>query len=78
MKADAKVRQAAIEERVLTDYIAAQMRVMAGAGKLAPLDEYLMQVRPRKPRTVSDMILALQDAAARGAPIKIVKVSGPH
>lgn len=76
MRAEAKNRQAEREDRVLTDYVAAQMRVMAGAGKLAPLEQYLEQVRPRKPRTVQDMILALQDAAAQGAPITIKQVEG--
>jgi hypothetical protein len=76
MEADAKVRQARIEEQVLTDYVAAQMRVMAGAGKLGSLDRWVEQVRPSKPRSVRDMILALQDAAARGAPITIRKVEG--
>lgn len=76
MRADAKARQALIEQRVLTDYVAAQMHVMAGAGKLGPLDKYLEQVRPQQPRTVRDMILALQDAQARGAKITIRKVEG--
>ena len=76
MRAEAQNRQAAREDRVLTDYVAAQMRVMAGAGKLAPLEQYLEQVRPQKPRTVKDMILALQDAAARGAPITFEQVEG--
>lgn len=76
MRAEARNRQAAREDRVLTDYLAAQMRVMAGAGKLAPLEKYLEQVRPQKPRTVEDMILALQDAASRGAPITFEQVEG--
>jgi hypothetical protein len=76
VRAEAGIRQAAREDRVLTDYVAAQMRVMAGAGKLAPLENYLEQVRPPKPRTVEDMILALQDAAAQGAPITFEQVKG--
>lgn len=76
MEADATLRQARIEEQVLSDYVAAQMRVMAGAGKLGALDRWLEQVRPHKPRSVRDMIHALQDAAARGAPITIRKVEG--
>lgn len=76
MLADQKARQAALEERVLTEYLAAQMRVVAQVGKLGPLDRWLEEVRPRKPRGVRDMILALQDAAARGAPITITNVEG--
>ncbi len=76
MKADAAARQAAREEQVLADYLAAQMRVLAGAGKLGPLERWLEQVRPQRPRTVHDMILAFQDAAARGAKITIRKVEG--
>lgn len=60
----------------MLNHMAAQMRVMAGAGKLGSLDVWLEHVRPKKPRTVRDMILALQDAAARGAPITITKVEG--
>lgn len=76
MKADNKVRQAALEERVLVEYLSAQMRPMARAGKLPPLEDFLKQVRPQKQRSVRDMITALQDAAARGAPITITKVEG--
>lgn len=76
MRADAKVRQAAREEQVALHYLSAQMRVVAGVGKLGDLERWLEHVRPRKPRTVRDMILALQDAAARGAPIRITKVEG--
>ena len=76
MRGHKRAAQLALEERVLIEYLAAQMRVQAGAGKLAPLEDYLKKVRPRAKRTVKDMILALQDAAARGAPIKITKVEG--
>jgi hypothetical protein len=76
MQGDAKARQARLEDQVLSDYLAAQMRVMAGAGKLGPLERWLEGVRPPKPRSVRDMILALQDAQARGASITIRKVEG--
>lgn len=76
MKADAKKRQGAIEDRVMLDWLAAQMNTLAGGGKLAPLDDWLAKVRPQPPRTVRDMILALQDAQARGAKITIRKVEG--
>ncbi len=76
MRGDARARQAAIEEQVAIQYLAAQMRVMAGAGKLSRLEEWLSYVRPKKPRTVRDMILAFQDAAARGAPVTVTKVEG--
>ena len=76
MRGHKRAAQLALEERVLIESLAAQMRVQAGAGKLAPLEDYLKKVRPRAKRTVKDMILALQDAAARGAPIKITKVEG--
>ncbi len=76
MRADAKERQGRIEEQVALDWLAAQMQTMAGGGKLDPLDEWLAKVRPQPRRTVRDMILALQDAAARGAPITITKVEG--
>lgn len=76
MRGDAQVRQSRIEEQVALHHMAAQMRVMAGAGKLGRLDVWLEYVRPRKPRSVRDMILALQDAVARGAPITITKVEG--
>lgn len=74
MRGDAKRNQVDIENKVFLSYLAAQMTVMAGAGKLGPLDDWLRYVRPQKPRTVQDMILALQDAAARGAPITITKM----
>lgn len=76
MRGDAKARQSAIEEQIAVQWHAAQMRVMAGAGKLAPLDDWLRRVRPQPRRTVRDMILALQDAEARGAAITIRKVEG--
>lgn len=76
MRADAKERQGRIEEQVALDWLAAQMHTMAGGGKLAPLDEWLAKVRPQPRRTVRDMILALQDAAARGAPIRVTQVKG--
>lgn len=76
MEGDAKVQQRALEERVLVEYLAAQMNVMAGNGKLGDLDRWLEGVRPRKPRSARDWILAFQDAAARGAPITITKVEG--
>jgi hypothetical protein len=76
MRGDAKLRQIAIEEQIAVQWHAAQMRVMAGAGKLDPLEDWLKRVRPRPKRTVSDMILALQDLAARGANITIRQVEG--
>lgn len=76
MKADAKARQLALEEQVLVQYLAAQMGPVAKVGKLGPLERWLEQVRPRKKRSVSDMIATLRDAAARGAPIRITKVKG--
>ncbi|MGL5447901.1 MAG: hypothetical protein ACRDBL_11385 [Rhabdaerophilum sp.] len=76
MRADAKARQSAIEEQVAVQWLAAQMQVMASGGKLAPLEDWLAKVRPRPKRTVRDMILALQDAQARGANITITKVEG--
>lgn len=76
MEADAKLRQAAIEEQVAVQYLAAQMNVMAGAGKIGPLEQWLDHVRPKKPRSVRDWLLAFEDAAARGAPIRITKVKG--
>lgn len=76
MRADAKAGQARIEDRVLTDYVAAQMHAGAMAGELKPLETYLEAVRPRKPRSVRDMILALQDAKARGLGNNIRKVEG--
>lgn len=76
MRADDRARQAAREDRILVEYLSAQMRVVAPVGKLGPLERWLEQVRPTRPRSVRDMILALQDAAARGAPIKITKVKG--
>lgn len=74
MQADAKRRQAAFEEQVAIHHLSAQMRVMAGAGKLDPLEDWLKRVRPQPKRTVRDMILTLQDAAARGARITITKL----
>ena len=71
MKAYRKRRQNEIENTVALNHQAAQMNAMAGVGKLAPLDDWLRQVRPRKKRSVSDMIQTLRDAAARGAPITI-------
>jgi hypothetical protein len=76
MRADAKRRQGAIEEQIAVEHLSAQMRVMAGAGKLDPLSDWLKRVRPQPRRTVADMILALQDAAAQGAPITFEKVEG--
>lgn len=76
MQGDAKARQVEIEEQIAIQWHAAQMRVMAGAGKLAPLDDWLARVRPQTRRTVRDMILAFEDAAARGAKITIRKVEG--
>lgn len=76
MRADKRAAQLALEERVLLQYLAAQMGPVARVGKLGPLDRWLEQVRPRKKRSVRDMIVALQDAAARGAPIRITKVKG--
>lgn len=76
MRGDAKARQSAIEEQVAVHWLAAQMHTMAGGGKLAPLDDWLAKVRPRPKRSVRDMILALQDAQARGAKITIRKVEG--
>lgn len=76
MKADAKVRQLALEEQVLVQYLAAQMGPVAKVGKLGPLERWLKPVRPRKKRSVSDMIATLRDAAASGAPITITKVKG--
>lgn len=52
------------------------MHAMAGVGKLTGLDDWLAQVRPRKKRSVSDMIQTLRDAAARGAPLRIKKIKG--
>lgn len=76
MRAEERVRQLAIEQQVALHHMSAQMRVMAGAGKLSPVDEWLKRVRPQPRRTVEDMILALQDAAAQGAPITFEKVEG--
>lgn len=76
MEGDAEFRQRALEERVLVEYLAAQMNPMAKVGKLGSLAQWLDEVRPRKPRSVRDIIVAFQDAAARGAPIKITKVEG--
>lgn len=76
MRADAKLRQEAVEVQIAVHWHSAQMRVFAGAGKLAPLDDWLAKVRPAPPRSVEDMILALQDAAARGAPITFEQVEG--
>lgn len=76
MRGDAKARQSAIEEQIAVQWFAAQMQTMASGGKLAPLDDWLAKVRPRPKRTVRDMILALQDAQARGAKISIRKVEG--
>ncbi len=56
--------------------MAAQMHVMAKVGKLGSREAWLEQVRPQKPRNVADMILALQDAAAQGAPITFEQVEG--
>lgn len=76
MRADRQAAQLALEERVLLAYLAAQMGPVAKVGKLGPLERWLEQVRPRKKRSVGDMVVALQDAAARGAPITITKVKG--
>ncbi len=76
MNGDARRRQIAIEEQVAVHWHAAQMQALAAAGKLSPLNDWLDRVRPHKPRSVRDMIVALQDAAARGAPIAITKVEG--
>jgi hypothetical protein len=76
MRAHAKARQSAREERVGVNWQHARMIALARIGKLGPLDDWLKEVRPRPRRTVRDMILALQDAAARGAPITIRKVEG--
>jgi len=76
MEGDAKLRQARTEQQVLSDYVAAQMHAGAMAGELKPLETYLEAVRPRKPRSPADWILAFKDAAARGAPITITKVEG--
>jgi hypothetical protein len=76
MKADAKRQQAAIEQRVATDWIAAQMQPLANAGKLKPLDEWLAMVRPRPKGTPKSMLQVLRDAMARGANLKITKVEG--
>lgn len=76
MRGEAKRRQADLEQQVAVHWLAAQMHTMAGGGKLAPLEDWLKRVRPQPPRTVRDMILALQDAQARGAKITIRKVEG--
>jgi hypothetical protein len=76
MLADAKARQSRIEESIAVQWHAAQMQALAQVGKLAPLDDWLARVRPRPKRGVRDMILALQDAQARGAKISIRKVEG--
>lgn len=76
MRGHKRAAQLALEERVLVAYLAAQMGPVAKVGKLGPLERWLEQVRPRKKRSVRDMILALEDAAARGAPITITKVKG--
>lgn len=76
MRGDAKARQTAAEEQIALHWLSAQMRTLAPAGKLGPLDRWLDHVRPAKPRTVEDMILALQDAAAQGAPITFEQVKG--
>lgn len=76
MRADGKRRQAEIEQQVACHWLAAQMHTMAGGGKLDPLEDWLKRVRPQPPRSVRDMILAFQDAQARGAKITIRKVEG--
>lgn len=76
IRADIRARQMAIEERVALHHMAAQMNVLAKVGKLGGREAWLEQVRPQKPRTVGDMILALQDAAAQGAPITFEQVEG--
>ncbi len=76
MRAHARDRQITLEEQVALRWTGARMQAMASIGKLAPLDDWLKEVRPQPKRTVRDMIGALQDAAARGAPITIRKVSG--
>jgi len=76
MRADSKRRQSQLEQDVAISWLAAQMHTMAGGGKLDPLEDWLKRVRPQPKRTVRDMILTLQDAAARGAKITIRKVEG--
>ena len=66
-------RQARREERVGLDHLAAQMNALASVGKLNELDNWLAAVRPARKRSVAEMILTLQDAAARGAPLRITR-----
>lgn len=76
MRGYAAARQTDREEQIGASWQHARMIALAQIGKLGPLDDWLKEVRPRPKRTVRDMILALQDAAARGAPITIRKVEG--
>jgi hypothetical protein len=76
MRAYVTARQTDREEQVGASWQHARMIALARIGKLGPLDDWLKEVRPQAKRGVRDMILALQDAAARGAPITIRKVEG--
>lgn len=76
MQGLAKARQAAREEQIGNAWLAARMQAQASIGKLKPLDDWLKLVRPQPKRTVRDMILTLQDAAARGGKMTFRKVKG--
>lgn len=78
MRGDARLRQLVIEEQVAVEHLAAQMRVLAGAGELKPLEDWLQRVRPQPRRTAADMIRVLKEAAGRGARMTIRRVSNPE
>lgn len=65
------------EERLELAHDTAALTGAAMAGKLDRLDSYLAKVRPRPRRGVAAMIATLRDAAARGMPLRIARVSDP-
>lgn len=71
MRAKAAQRQVDVEQQVALQHVAAEMNALAGIGKLPALNDYLDRFRPPRKRTVADMIRTLQDAAGRGAAIRI-------
>jgi len=76
MRARRRLAHIRMQEAFAVAHVSAEMTALAGIGKLPPLDEYLRRLEPPRKRTARDMIVVLEDAAARGAQIRIRKREG--